>query len=142
MGEHKRRRRHRQDWRALRERLGGGAAIGLFFAAAGLGIGLVRALVVSLGGATVSADNLGVGILLYTGGFVVAGVVVSLLWPWRRDFIGRFALGIIGAAIVFTFIARMESGPVGTWGRDEAIQILVFALLFGLPMGWQFGKRW
>jgi hypothetical protein len=87
-------------------------------------------------------DNLALGVALYTSGFVVAGAVVGLLWPWRRDLVGRFVLGIIGAAIVFAFIARMESGPVHTWGRFEGVMILALALLFGVPIGWQFGKRW
>ena len=143
MGEHKRRRRRqrRYDWNAVRERLQGGAAVGFIMAAAGLGIGLLGAIVVQLSGRTVAFDNLVMGVTLYAGGFIVAGVVIGLLWSWHHDWAGRFILGIVGAAIVFAFITRMESGPVRTWGRDEGIQILVFALMFGIPMGYQFGKQ-
>ena len=42
-------------------------------AAAGLGIGLLRAIVVQLSGRPVAFDNLVMGVTLYAGGFIVAG---------------------------------------------------------------------
>jgi hypothetical protein len=49
---------------------------------------------------------------------------------------------IIDAAIVAIFVTRVDADPVGTWGRIEGLTILVLALAFGVPMGWQFGKHW
>jgi hypothetical protein len=83
-----------------------------------------------------------VGITLYATGFAVAGAVVGLLWPWRRDLIGRFVLGLLGAAIVAAFIVRATDGPLSRWGAEQALTIVVMAAIFGLPLGWQIGKHW
>src|SRR5689334_24150956 len=117
MGDHQRIRKRRPiDWRVVRDRTAGGVTAGLFLAGAALAVGVVRILIMLAGGRSVGMDGFTVGVTLYAAGFAVAGAVVGLLWPWRRDLVGRFALGVLAAAIMAAFIVRASDGPINRWG--------------------------
>ena len=142
MGEHNRIRKPQSvDWRAIGNRTAACGAVGLLIAGAALAVGVVRILMMVVRGRAVGMDGFTVGITLYAAGFAVAGAVVGLLSPWRRDLIGRFVLGILAAAIVAAFIVRASDGPLSRWGAEQARTILVMATIFGLPLGWQLGKH-
>ena len=106
----------------------------------GLAVGVLRALVALISGTSVATDDFIPGMLLYGAGFAVAGSIIGALWPLRRNILGRYLVGILGAVIVFAFIARVVDGPLERWDRSSVIGIGVLGTLFGLVAGYQFGK--
>ena len=142
MGEHRRVLHDRGvDWAAARNRAACGALGGLILAVLAMLVGLARAIIVAFTGRHIGSDGLVRGLSYYALGLAAAGALVGLLWPLRRGLIGRFVLGICAAAVTMAFIIASDHGPIASW-RGEQIQALaLFALIFGLPIGYQIGKQ-
>jgi len=148
VGEHRRSARARLSWRphrvlairAAASRAAVGALSGVVMALLGLTVGAVRALGALITGTSIEMDGFVPGVLLYGAGFAAAGSIDGAMWPLRRSLLGRYLIGILGAIIVFVFIARAADGPFERWDRSSVIGIGVLGIIFGVVAGYQFGK--
>ena len=142
MGEHQRALRDRGvDWAATRKRAARGALGGLIFAGLAMLVGLARAIIVAFTGRHIGSDGLVRGLSYYAVGLGAAGALVGLLWPLRRGLIGRFVLGVCAAAVAMAFVIASDSGPIASWRGEQLQALALFALIVGLPIGYQIGKQ-
>lgn len=112
-----------------------GALYGAFGAALALAVGAVRIVFALASGRRISFDELR-GLGFYAAGFVLAGAVVGLLWPWTRTVRGRYAVGVAGAAIGFFIMMQGFFGTTPSWDGAHWFTWVSGSLLFGAMIGY------
>ena len=121
-----------------------GAFGGMLMGGLMLGMGIASAALAAVVGRRV-AINIGRDVLLaalYVVGFTVAGAIIGLLAPIRRNWMGAFALGLLGAGIVSAVIGLM----VMTIEQERdwnafAFVVSLMTLLFGSVLGYFLHKE-
>jgi hypothetical protein len=115
------------SWRLLR-----GASVGGAVACFAIGVGLLRAGFAVLRGTNVSFELDDVRMLAtYVGGFVVAGMTVSAVWPaLRRKRSRQAALALAGMIVAAAVVIGMEG--LAVWTVPDWIIVLVLGPMFGL----------
>jgi len=99
--------------------------------------GALRISIALLRGRTISFDDLHI-LAFYVGGFIVAGSVVGLAWPLTRTPIGRYSVGVLGAALMLgVFITGIDGSPLN-WDSDYRFIWLLCTLIFGVAFGRSF----
>ena len=141
MGQHRLARRTPPHFADLAVRAKIGVFVGVGTAAAGIAVGLIRAIAVLLLGHGVVFGDGTRCIAWYVTGFAIAGLTVGLFWPVSRSLFGRYLLGIVGATIVFAAIAKADAAPSMPWRALDWSAVGVLGSLFGLLAGYLFGKK-
>ena len=119
-------------------RVRNGALAGLGIAILALGVGLLRALFVILGGQTVALDGLVPTILWYVAAFVLAGGFAGLVWPRHDSPARRRLIFIASMAIVCGIIVTVEFGAPQTWRAFEWLLWFGLSLVFGLALSYGY----
>jgi 4-amino-4-deoxy-L-arabinose transferase-like glycosyltransferase len=79
-------------------------------------------------------------LVLYVGGFTLAGACVGLLWPIHRSAAGSFLLGYIAAAIVSSACGLIVMQLDGS--SDGIVPaIVILTVLIGTIVGYQLNKH-
>ena len=111
-----------------------GAATGLFFAAMALLVGAVRIFIAIANGRQISFEDLHV-FAFYGGGFILAGVVTGLLWPFTRTAVGRYAVAAFAAGTMLgLFVVGIEASP-DAWSEAVWFSAIACTFFFGGILG-------
>jgi hypothetical protein len=121
---------------ALR-RAGQGAITGLCIALFAVAVGVVRIFIAVQSGRGVSFDDLHI-LFFYVGGFVLAGSAVALLWPWAKTRMSRYALGMLGAALMLGLFLVGIYGSPQAWSHVPWATWITLSALFGVVAGRTF----
>jgi len=78
---------------------------------------------------------LGLIVLAYFGGALVAGVVVGTLLPVGRTRIGAMVLGFVGGLPAYGAVG-MAVVPLGSWWPDLVYVTMLCAVTVGPPVGY------
>jgi uncharacterized membrane protein YadS len=129
--------------RDLPQRIGRGALIGAAVGALCIGVGLVRALVAVGFGAHVSALTSGDTRVLvyYVGGFTIAGVLVTTIWPRLTTKFSRYVGFSLAGIVVTLAILVGEKGGLKSLDRVDLIASLLLGILFGCAFAYGYERN-
>lgn len=113
-----------------------GGALGCLF----LLVGLARAALVLLGGATLEDEEFVRPALFYVGGFTAGGALAGLLWPLHAFRGGIYVIGSVMMTVVMAACVYSQFGPVSSWGVLEWIMVPALGVLFGCALARGFTR--
>jgi hypothetical protein len=117
-----------------------GAAYGLFGAVFALLIGALRIAIALAKGRHIRFDDLHI-LGFYIGGFIAAGAIIGVLWPFTRTRSGRYGVSIFGASI---FVSSFTVGIFGRptlWEGAVIFSWAVSSMLFGAMLAKQLKQQ-
>jgi hypothetical protein len=99
--------------------------------------GALRISMALLRGRRISFDDLHI-LAFSVGGFIVAGSMVGVAWPLTRTSLGRYSVGVLGAAMMLgVFITGIDGSPLH-WDHGYRFTWLLCTLIFGVAFGRSF----
>ena len=126
----------------LARRLGIGALVGAAVAGACLIVGVLRAVTAIIlhryKPAPFTSDDVKV-LAYYVGGFTVAGILVSAIWPLLTSRVARYLAFSLAGIVVMVAILAAEGGLLAH-GRSDWIIAILLGILFGCAFGWGRGR--
>ncbi|MDB4916987.1 MAG: hypothetical protein JWM95_4631 [Gemmatimonadetes bacterium] len=81
-----------------------------------------------------NGTSVGAVVVMYYAAGLLGGVVVGILLPLTRSLLGIIAVGVLVALIVFFCVAIGLEGPFWRWGPSVWRQLMVFGVIFGVPV--------
>ena len=106
-----------------------------------LGVGLLRAVYARFRGANVSIELEDLRLLAtYIAGFVVAGMLISVLWPRLRRKRSKQAVFALAGMIVASAVVIGMKGLVA-WTTVDWVVVLGLGTVFGLAFASGFSAR-
>lgn len=118
----------------------GGVVTGLIYAT---GYSIFVAVIYLLGGAR-GAEKSGLTIfsvlLTYYAAGVLGGATVGALLPLTRWRVGRAAVSVAAAFVVFFCIGITSSGPFWRWTSREWEPVIVLGLIFGVTISFLWAR--
>ena len=121
-----------------------GALLGLGFAAVALLVGVIRALVVILGGARVSGGLSSEDrrlLVFYVGGFTAAGFLIGAVWPLLPGKLGRYVAFAFGGIVMVFAIVAGDKGGLAALDRTEAVVKTSLGIIFGLAAAYGYLRQ-
>jgi hypothetical protein len=120
-----------------------GALFGCIMAVLAIGVGLVRALALTLSGGTVAGltrDDVRL-LAFYVGGFIVAGVVAGALGPLLPGRFGTYVRFATGGIVGMIAIAVAIDGSLEALDTAEWILVSTTGVVFGLAGAYGYLKN-
>ena len=120
-----------------------GALVGAAVAAVCLLVGLLRALIATIlrryRPTPLTAAEVKV-LAYYVGGFVVAGMLISAIWPLLTTRFARYLGFSLAGIVVMVAILASESGGLLRHRLSDWIIAVLLGIFFGCAFGWGRGR--
>jgi dipeptide/tripeptide permease len=124
-------------------RIGLGALVGVAVAGACIAVGILRAGVAIILRRYVprppTSDDVKV-LAYYVGGFAIAGILVSAIWPLLTSRFARYVGFSLAGIVVMVVILAAEKGGLRAHGRSDWVITVLLGIFFGCAFGWGRGR--
>ena len=120
----------RSIWRDVRSGAAYGAGFGLFC----LAIGGIRIAIVVLSGRSMDFRGFAFDVGYYFLGFVAAGTLLGLLWPFRRSRTTRLLVALVSASLAGFTMCVGFFGSISRWDGAEWFSCILTSMFMGFVL--------